>query len=156
MRKGLIKQDECYTPKWFLKYFGDFDYDPATNKKHSEYLNIKNYDTIDSDGLKSEWNYNKIWINPPFTKKFIFLEKAVETYKKYHNDIYILFPIESMTTRRWFEIIGDTKFKIYIPNFRLGFIVDDVEYTHGAFGIVVLKLQDNYDIELIEKERMIL
>lgn len=95
----------------------------------------------------------KIWINPPFTLKFEFLQKAVETYKKYHNEIYMLFPIESTTTHKWYEIMKDTKFKIYIPCYRLGFIVDNKLYRAGAFGVVVLKFQDEYDIELIEDIR---
>lgn len=89
MRKKLTEQDSCYTPKYFVNYFGSFDYDPATTKEQAEYLNINNYDTIETDGLTKEWNFKKIWLNPPFTKKFEFLEKAVKTYKKYNNDIYI-------------------------------------------------------------------
>lgn len=89
MRKLLTEQDNCYTPKYFVDYFGTFDYDPATTKEQAEYLGIKNYDTEESDGLSKEWNYEKIWINPPFTKKFEFLQKAVETYKKYNIYIYI-------------------------------------------------------------------
>lgn len=56
-----------------------------------------------------------------------------------------------MTTKRWYEVIGDVKFKMFIPNYRLGFIVDGKEYRSGAFGIVVLKLQNEYDIELLER-----
>ena len=90
MRKKLTEQDSCYTPKYFVDYFGTFDYDPATTEEQAAYLNINNYDTEETDGLTKEWNYKKIWINPPFTIKFEFLKKAVETYKKYHNDIYIV------------------------------------------------------------------
>lgn len=153
MRKLLTEQDNCYTPKYLVDIFGgDFDYDPATTKKQAEYLNINNYDTEETNGLIQDWNYKKIWINPPFTMKFDFLKKAVDTYKKYRNDIYILFPIESMTTKKWYDIIKDTKFKMYIPDYRIGFIVNNKEYKSGAFGIVVLKFQNSYDIELIDKE----
>ena len=152
MRKGLTEQDSCFTPKYFVDIFGAFDYDPATTEEQAKYLGINNYDTIETDGLIQDWNYKKIWINPPFTKKFDFLSKAVETYKRYKNDIYILFPIESMTTKKWYDAIEDVKFKMYIPDYRLGFIVDNKLYGSGAFGVVVLKLQDKYDIELIDKE----
>lgn len=119
----------------------------------AEYLNIPNYDTVETDGLSKEWNYKKIWLNPPFTLKFEFLEKAVETYKKYNNDIYILFPIESTTTKRWYSIMKDIKFKMYIPSYRLGFIVNGEQYHSGAFGIVVLHLSDKYNIELLDDIR---
>lgn len=153
MRKTLTQQDNCYTPKYLVDYFGLFDYDPATTKEQANYLNILNYDTIETNGLTKDWNYKKIWLNPPFTFKFEFLNKAVETYRKYNNDIYILFPIESMTTKRWYDIMKDIKFKMYIPNWRLGFIVNNKLYNSGAFGVVVLKLQSDYDIELIEDIR---
>ena len=90
MRKALTEQDSCYTPKYFVNIFGSFDYDPATTEEQAKYLGINNYDTIETDGLIQDWNFKKIWINPPFTKKFDFLSKAVETYKKYKNDIYIV------------------------------------------------------------------
>lgn len=89
MRKYLTEQDNCYTPKYIVDYFGNFDYDPATTKEQANYLNIKNYDTIETNSLNKEWKYNKIWINPPFSNKFEFLKKACESFKKYNNDIYI-------------------------------------------------------------------
>lgn len=67
--------------------------------------------------------------------------------------IYILFPIESMTTKKWYDTIDNVRFKMYIPCYRPGFIVDNKQYHAGSFGIVVLKLQDNYDIEIIKDIR---
>ena len=49
----------------------------------------------------------------------------------------------------------DIKFEMYIPNYRIGFIVNGNEYTHGAFGIVVIKLSDKYNIKLLDKEELI-
>ena len=90
MRKKLTQQDNCYTPKYLVDIFGSFDYDPATTKEQAEYLGIKNFDTIETNSLTKEWNYKKIWLNPPFSNKFEFLDKAVNEYKKYKNDIYII------------------------------------------------------------------
>lgn len=101
------KDNEYYTPKSVVDYFGEFDYDPATTKEKAEEMNIKNYDTIDTDGLKQDWTkYKKIWINPPFTIKHKFLEKAFQTYKEAGNIIYMLFPIEFLTTKRFSELGG--------------------------------------------------
>lgn len=36
MRKLLTEQDNCYTPKYLVDYFGHFDYDPATTKAQAE------------------------------------------------------------------------------------------------------------------------
>lgn len=68
---------------------------------------IKNFDTIETDGLSKDWTlYNRIWINPPFTIKHLFVLKAWETYQKAKNDIYILFPIEFITTARFHNSVG--------------------------------------------------
>lgn len=88
----LGKDNEYYTPKYIVDYFypNGFDYDPATNEEKAKEFNVKNYDTIETDGLSKDWTkYKNIWINPPFTKKYEFLNKAVETYNKVHNNIYI-------------------------------------------------------------------
>lgn len=98
----FTKDNEYYTPKVVVDYFGEFDYDPATTKEKAEEFGIVNYDTIETDGLSQDWTkYKRIWINPPFTIKHKFLEKAYETYQQSKNDIYILFPIEFLTTKRF-------------------------------------------------------
>lgn len=90
--KGQVnfeKDNEYYTPKKVVDYFGKFDYDPATTKEKAKEFGIDNYDTIETDGLKQDWSkYKKILINPPFTDKHKFVEKAYETYRKNPN-IYI-------------------------------------------------------------------
>lgn len=63
----------------------------------------------------------------------------------------MLFPIESMTTKKWFDIVKDTKFKLYIPSYRIGFIVNNKLYNSGAFGVIILNFSNEYDIKLIDK-----
>ena len=80
MSKGAItftKDNEYYTPKEIVQYFGTFDYDPSTVKEKAEEFGIKEYDTIETDGLLQDWTKHKqIWINPPFSEKHKFLQKA--------------------------------------------------------------------------------
>lgn len=105
--KVFSKDNEYYTPSKFVSYFGKFDYDPATTPEKAKEFGIENYDTIESDGLKSDWTkYRRIWINPPFTNKQEFLKKAVETFEKTRADIYVLFPVEFVTTKKFHEILG--------------------------------------------------
>lgn len=88
----FTKDNEYYTPKSVVDYFGKFDYDPATCYKKALEFNIENFDTIETDGLTKDWiKYKRIWINPPFTEKHKFLQKAYETYKIAKNDIYIYY-----------------------------------------------------------------
>jgi hypothetical protein len=151
MSKGAVtfsKNNEFYTPKNLIKNFGNFDYDPATTEQRSHYLEIAHFDTIESNGLSKDWySYKKIWINPPFTIKHLFLEKAVETYCKTRNEIYFLCPIEFLTTKRFHNITKGVGIKIYLPSGRIKFETDTgVTAKQPAFGCVILKLQEKDEI----------
>lgn len=150
----FTKDNEYYTPKKVVDYFGKFEYDPATTDEKAEEFNLQNYDTIQTDGLTKDWTqYSKIWVNPPFTLKHIFLLKAYETYKKAHNDIYILFPIEFLTTKRFSNITKNCGGKIYIPSGRINFQSGiGKQGKSPAFGSVVLKIQDTWEVEFINNE----
>jgi phage N-6-adenine-methyltransferase len=147
----FTKDNEYYTPKSFVARFGRFDYDPATTKEKAEDFGIDNYDTIETDGLSKDWTlYKRIWINPPFTRKHEFVSKAWKTYKEAKNEIYILFPIEFLTTARFHNSVGGGK--LYIPNGRICFESGLGKPSKSpAFGSIVIKLQDTFEIELITK-----
>ena len=145
-KAGVVftKDNEYYTPFDFVAKFGKFDYDPATTKEKAEEFGIKEYDTIETDGLKTDWTkYKRIWINPPFTIKHEFLKKAVETFEKTRADIYILFPIEFITTKRFHEILKEWGGVIYVPNGRIKFQSGlGKKASSPAFGSCVMKLAD--------------
>ena len=157
MSKGAIcfsNDNEYYTPKEFVERFGTFDYDPATTKEKALDLNIPNYDTIETDGLKSDWTkYKRIWINPPFTIKHLFFEKAFETYSEVKNDIYMILPIGVLTTKRFNNTIKKYGggIKLYIPKGRIKYQSGlGKESKSPAFGSVVVKIQDENEIEFLE------
>lgn len=144
----FTKDNEYYTPKIFVDRFGHFDYDPATTVEKAKEFGIVNYDTIETDGLKKDWTiYKRIWINPPFTRKHEFLAKAWFTYYVAKNEIYILLPIEFLTTARFHNAVGGGK--IFLPNGRINFESGLGKTGKSpAFGSVVIKLQDKYEVEL--------
>lgn len=127
MSKGQVnfeKDNEYYTPKRVVDYFGKFDYDPATTKEKADEFGITEYDTIDTDGLIQDWSKHKrIWINPPFTDKHKFVEKAYQTYLVNPLiDIYILFPIEFLTTKRFHNAVrkvGGVSFIYQVEEYHL-------------------------------------
>ena len=107
-KAGLMfaKKDDWATPKSIVAHFGKFDYDPATTKAKADEFGVANFDTIETDGLKSDWTrFRRIWINPPFTRKQEFLKKAVETFWQTKADIYILLPIDFLTTKSFYDIL---------------------------------------------------
>lgn len=151
----FTKDNEYYTPKTVIDYFGKFDYDPATTIEKAKEFGIQNFDTIETDGLTKDWTkYKRIWINPPFTNKHKFLEKAYETYKENKNiDIYILFPIEFITTKRFYDISKNNGGKLYIPNGRINFESGlGKKGESPAFGSIVMKIQDTWEIEFISNK----
>jgi phage N-6-adenine-methyltransferase len=145
----FTKDNEYYTPKWFVERFGKFDYDPATTEEKALEFGVEHYDTIETDGLSKNWTqYNRIWINPPFTEKHKFIRKAWETYKTAKNEIYILFPIGFLTTLSFHNSVFGGK--LFIPNGRIKFESGlGKKSSSPAFGTVVLKLQDNWEVEFI-------
>lgn len=152
----FTKDNEYYTPKTVVDYFGTFDYDPATVEEKAKEFGIKNYDTIETDGLSKDWTkYNKIWINPPFTEKHKFLEKAYETYAVAKNNIYILFPIEFLTTKRLANVSKGMGGKLYIPNGRINFQSGlGKKGKSPAFGSIVMKIQEKWEVEFIDVEQL--
>lgn len=139
----FTKDNEYYTPKEFVKQFGTFDYDPATTPEKAAEFNIKHYDTIESNGLNSHWeNYQRIWCNPPFTIKHLFLKKAVETIEKNPKTmIMFLVPIEFLTTKRFHTIIKNHGYIVFIPNGRIKFESGlGKKSSSPAFGSVVIRI----------------
>jgi len=147
----FTKDNEYYTPKEFVDRFGNFNYDPATTKEKAEEFGIDNYDTIETNGLSKDWTqYKRIWINPPFTIKHEFMAKAWDTYQAVGNEIYILFPIEFLTTKRFHNSVWGGK--IFIPNGRIKFESGLGKNNKSpAFGSVVMKIQDIWEVEMIER-----
>lgn len=149
------KDNEYYTPKYVVDYFypEGFDYDPATCEGKAKEFGIEHYDTIETDGLAQDWTpYDRIWINPPFTDKHKFLAKAVETYNIAHNTIYVLFPIEFLTTARFHDL--GCHCKLFIPKGRINFESGlGKQGKSPAFGSVVIKLDDVDTVEYIELKK---
>lgn len=133
---NFATQDEYRTPKNIVDLFGPFDYDPATTKEYAAYHNIHNYDTIQTDGLRADWSsYKKIWINPPFSKKFDFLGKAVKSNK----NVFILLPISALTTKK-FATTVTCGYTLYLPDGRIKFSDGKNIQSSPPFGSIILRL----------------
>ena len=153
VKRLYTKDNEYYTPKKVVDYFGKFDYDPATIKEKADEFNISNYDTIETNGLLTDWTqYKKIWCNPPFNIKFEFLKKANETKKQNKNiEIYMLLTIESLATKKFKETIQDVKIKLFIPSGRINFESGlGKKGKSPAFGSIIIKLQEQNELEFID------
>lgn len=145
------KKDEWNTPKEVVDFFGPFDYDPATTKEQARCLDIPNYDTIKTDGLKADWTqYHSIWINPPFTKKFEFLYKLMTTLSLPNRirTACVLLPIETLTTKKFHQIVKEP-FSLVVPNGRIKFDDGSGKSSSPAFGSAVLVFGSGYDNKIL-------
>lgn len=145
------KKDEYMTPKEVVDFFGPFDYDPATTKQQAEYLEIPHYDTIETDGLKADWTqYHRIWINPPFTKKFDFLYKLMNSLSlpSHIRTVCVLLPIETLTTKRFHQIVKEP-FNLIVPNGRIKFDDGSGKCSSPAFGSAVLVFGSGQDNKIL-------
>lgn len=152
MSNGAIRfseEVEYYTPKYIVDKFGPFDFDPATTERQALKHGIWAFADKEHDGLSMVWTcYNRIWINPPFTQKKEFLEKAVHTWELSRNEIYILLPISFLTTKSFHNMVKGAK--IYLPNGRIKFESPTGKLRSPAFGSVIIKLQDSWEVETLE------
>ena len=158
MSKGAVnfnKNDEYYTPLSIINNVtgGSIDYDPATNDNKAKDFGVLNYDTIETNGLTTDWtSYNRIWVNPPFTMKKEFMQKAVDTVKDNPEaTIWFLVPIETLTTK-WFNAMV-TKYDLIIPNGRIKFEdPNNPKAKSPAFGSIIVKLgsQSSMNIKSLE------
>lgn len=149
----LQKRDEWYTPKYILdnlqSMFGfEFDYDPATTKENAERLNIENYDTIETNGLEADWKqYKNIWINPPFTNKQGFIEKALSEFENSDIErIFFLLPYETIGTNYFYDYFHGKNLTVISSKQRIKFIDENfVQQTVNMFGsgIYMLSKHEN-------------
>ena len=51
----FTKDNEYYSPKSVVDFFGKYDYDPATTNEKAKEFGVKEYDTIDTNGLTKDW-----------------------------------------------------------------------------------------------------
>ena len=66
-----------------------------------------------------------------------------------------MFPIEFLTTRRFYNITKDLGGKLYIPSGRINFESGLGKKSSGsAFGSVILKVQDTWEMELVDIEEL--
>ena len=158
MSKGAVnfkKNDEYYTPLSVINRVtgGRIDYDPATNYHKAKEFGVLNYDTIDTNGLTTDWTpYNRIWVNPPFTMKKEFMKKAVETIKSNPEAIiWVLVPIETLTTKWFAEMVEN--YNLIMPNGRVKFEdPNQPQAKSPAFGSVIVVLGNHTNMQIMPIE----
>lgn len=95
------KTDDWATPQWLFDKLNKtyhFTLDPAAsdgNHKCSKYY------TEQTDGLSKDWNNETVFINPPYSKIYDWVKKAVEEVNKNNITVVMILPVRSDT--KWFH-----------------------------------------------------
>lgn len=135
-------QDWCTPPKYVKavrKFFdGRIDLDPCSNPQSIVNATTE-FSLPDKDGLKEEWNFEHIFVNPPYGADRVrhttirnWLAKCSEAHGKYHSQVLALVPV-SPNTRHWKEhVFGSADAICFLEDTRLKFLVNGNTDNKGA------------------------
>ena len=117
---------------------GSISLDPCSNEysivgAETEFMLPKN------DGLKEEWNYPTIYMNPPYgadretgTTIKNWLVKCTTTHKKYSTEILALVPVAT-NTGHWKKcVFGEARAICFLYDTRLKFLENGQDIGKGA------------------------
>ncbi len=74
---------EWYTPPRYIELarsvMGEIDLDPASNELAQGWIKAKTFYTATDDSLSKPW-FGRMWLNPPYTGVFKWIDKALAKY----------------------------------------------------------------------------
>lgn len=155
-------QSWCTPPKYVnaIKKFwnGSIKLDPCSNE-HSIVKAETEFRLPETDGLKEEWNFETVYVNPPYgsdrergTTIKDWLAKCCSTAEKYNSEIIALIPVAPNTTHWKKHIFGKASAICFLYDTRLKFLVDGLDGGKGApmacclvyWGNQIDKFYDNF------------
>ena len=116
---------------------GDIELDPCTNEW--SYVNASKNIILPDDGLKADWNYRTIFVNPPYgrdpvrgTRILDWVRKTAEAHRDFGSEAIMLIPVAT-NTRHFKEIIfKDAETICFLADTRLRFHLDGKIHEKGA------------------------
>ena len=137
-----LSQHWCTPPKYvnaIRRFFGGrIALDPCANKWSIVKAEVE-YQLPESDGLRMEWNYPTIFVNPPYGADRVrgttirdWLRKCAETHRKYGAEVLGLVPVAT-NTRHWkLYVWGAATGVAFLYDTRLRFLVEGRDGGKGA------------------------
>lgn len=134
--------DWC-TPKTYVdavkRFFGgEIELDPCSNDYSIVHAKIE-YRLPKNDGLRDSWDYQKIYVNPPYgadrerrTRIKHWLYRCAEANRKHGSEVVALIPVATNTSH-WKEYIwGRATAVCFLYDTRLRFLVNGSDGGKGA------------------------
>lgn len=117
--KGIVKFLEYYRE---IDWGGQFyDLDVCANLHNTKVLT--NYITEKENALLVDWNGQRVWCNPPYSRGNVdnFVAKAVEQCQKNQKDVIMLLNVDP-STKYFKRILDNAKAIVYVTSGRISFI----------------------------------
>ncbi|MEX2410298.1 MAG: DNA N-6-adenine-methyltransferase [Candidatus Paceibacterota bacterium] len=119
-------------------YGGEIELDPCSNEYSIVNANVE-FTLPENDGLKEEWNYKTVYVNPPYgadrergTTIKNWLAKCANSHRKYENEILALVPVATNTGHWKQSIFGQAKAVCFLYDTRLKFLENGKDTGKGA------------------------
>ena len=137
-----LSQNWCTPPKYLKAirefFSGTIELDPCSNN-HSIVRAKVEYQLPEVDGLKAEWRYATVFVNPPYgadrergTTIRDWLRKCAEAHTKHGAEVLALVPVAA-NTRHWkLYVWGVATAVAFLYDTRLQFLVDGRDGGKGA------------------------
>lgn len=142
-RKALTLTKDWCTPKKYVDAISEFfggriDLDPCSHDDSIVNARIE-YQLPRRNGLKQSWNYQKIYVNPPYgldkehnTSIKDWLKRCAYAHHHYNSEILALVPV-AVNTKHWKEyIFGKANSVCFLADTRLKFIINGDGENKGA------------------------
>ena len=146
------------TPEKYVKavldVFGYIDLDPCSNINSIVPSRVK-YIYPENDGLRDSWDFNRIYINPPFGKGlngttiYDWLGRGYNETRN-GNNVMALIPVAT-NTKHWKEFVFKSDVICFLGDTRLKFRINNSENNKGISVSCAMALWgDEYKNKFIE------
>jgi len=139
---NTLTKDWC-TPRKYVDAISEFydnriDLDPCSNEDSIVNARVE-YQLPRKNGLKMSWDYQKIYVNPPYgldkeqnTSIKDWIRLCAQAHQQHDSDVLALIPV-AVNTRHWKEyIFGKANSVCFLADTRLKFIINGDEENKGA------------------------
>lgn len=139
------------TPKKYVRavkevFGGTIELDPCSNE--FSIVNAKTeYSLPKKDGLKEDWKYETIYVNPPYgsdrergTTIKNWLAKCALTRNKYNSEILALVPVATNTGHWKQSVFGQANAICFLYDTRLKFLENGKDVGKGAPTVLLYDL----------------
>jgi len=132
MKSMNVKHNDTFnTPISFFNQLDAifrFSYDGACDSSNIKCLKGSQHD-LGVDGLNESWSGERVFLNPPFSNKKKWIEKAIYEVEKNNCPVCVMvLPLNCMSTIFFQDMIID-RYRYEIPKGRISFLNNETKKT---------------------------